>query len=167
MMPAMAPRFASKMARTAASSLNGATIVCCVKLAGTPRLSGCPKVSAPEPAFTSIKTDARLTTQAARITHIDALYGLVQQHMRSQGTAYWLKELAARDIPVMPMMKLDDLLTDPHLAATGAWLDMDHPLEGRLRQLRPPVRMSDTPTGLFRPAPRLGEHTAEVLAELG
>ena len=112
------------------------------------------------------KTDARLTTQAARITHIDALYGLVQQHMRSQGTAYWLKELAARDIPVMPMMKLDDLLTDPHLAATGAWLDMDHPLEGRLRQLRPPVRMSDTPTGLFRPAPRLGEHTAQVLAEL-
>ena len=113
------------------------------------------------------KTDARLTTQAARITHIDALYGLVQQHMRAQDTAYWLRELAARDIPVMPMMKLDDLLTDPHLAATGAWLDMDHPLEGRLRQLRPPVRMSDTPTGLFRPAPRLGEHTAEVLAELG
>jgi crotonobetainyl-CoA:carnitine CoA-transferase CaiB-like acyl-CoA transferase len=113
------------------------------------------------------KTDARLTTQAARITHIDALYGLVQQHMKSQDTAYWLRELAARDIPVMPMMKLDDLLTDPHLAATGAWLDMDHPLEGRLRQLRPPVRMSDTPTGLFRPAPRLGEHTAEVLAELG
>ena len=113
------------------------------------------------------KTDVRLTTQAARITHIDALYGLVQQHMRSHDTAYWLRELAARDIPVMPMMKLDDLLTDPHLAATGAWLDMDHPLEGRLRQLRPPVRMSDTPTGLFRPAPRLGEHTAEVLAELG
>ena len=113
------------------------------------------------------KTDARLTTQAARITHIDALYGLVQHHMKSQDTAYWLRELAARDIPVMPMMKLDDLLTDPHLAATGAWLDVDHPLEGRLRQLRPPVRMSDTPTGLFRPAPQLGEHTAEVLAELG
>ena len=113
------------------------------------------------------QTDSRLTTQAARITHIDALYGLVQQHMKSQDTAHWLRELAARDIPVMPMMKLDDLLADPHLAATGAWLDVEHPLEGRLRQLRPPVRMSDTPTGLFRPAPRLGEHTAEVLAELG
>ncbi len=113
------------------------------------------------------KTDARLTTQAARIAHIDELYALVQTHMKSHGTAYWLRELAVRDIPVMPMMKLDDLLTDPHLMATGAWQEIEHPLEGRLRQLRPPVRMSDTPTGLFRPAPRLGEHTAEVLAELG
>jgi len=70
------------------------------------------------------------------------------------------------DIPVMRMMKLDDLLTDPHLAATSAWLDVVHPHEGRLRQLRPPVRMSDTPTSVRRPAPRLGEHTREVLAEL-
>jgi formyl-CoA transferase len=66
----------------------------------------------------------------------------------------------------MPMMKLDDLLTDPHLSATGAWLDMEHPHEGRLRQLRPPVRMSDTPTSVHRPAPLLGEHTQEVLASL-
>jgi formyl-CoA transferase len=74
--------------------------------------------------------------------------------------------LAEHDIPVMPMMKLDDLLTDPHLTATGAWLDVAHPHEGRLRQLRPPVRMSDTPTAVFRPAPLLGEHTHEVLDEL-
>ncbi len=49
---------------------------------------------------------------------------------------------------------------------TGAWLDVVHPHEGRLRQLRPPVRMGDTPTSVRRPAPRLGEHTDEVLAEL-
>ena len=110
--------------------------------------------------------DARFTTQSERITHIDALYGFVQEHMLGQSTSHWLKEFVAHDIPVMPMMQLDDLLKDPHLAATGAWLDVQHPLEGRLRQLRPPVRMSDTPTGLFRPAPRLGEHTQEVLREL-
>ena len=45
-------------------------------------------------------------------------------------------------------------------------LDVAHPHEGRLRQLRPPVRMSDTPTAVRRPAPLLGEHTQEVLAEL-
>ena len=112
------------------------------------------------------ETDSRFTTQSERITHIDALYGFVQEHMLGQSTSHWLKEFVAHDIPVMPMMQLDDLLKDPHLAATGAWLDVQHPLEGRLRQLRPPVRMSDTPTGLFRPAPRLGEHTEEVLAEL-
>jgi formyl-CoA transferase len=64
------------------------------------------------------------------------------------------------------MMKLDDLLTDPHLAATQGWLDVPHPFEGMLRQLRPPVRMSATPTGVWRPAPRLGEHTEEVLRTL-
>jgi crotonobetainyl-CoA:carnitine CoA-transferase CaiB-like acyl-CoA transferase len=112
-------------------------------------------------------TDPRLSSQSARIAHIDELYALVQTHVRQKSTAYWLKELAARDIPVMPMMKLDDLLTDPHLAATNAWADIEHPHEGRLLQFAPPVRMSHTPTGIRRPAPQLGEHTAEVLAELG
>ena len=112
------------------------------------------------------ESDLRFTTQSARITHIDALYGFVQDHLRAHGTAHWLRALAAHDIPVMPMMKLDDLLTDPHLAATGAWLDVAHPFEGRLRQLRPPVRMGDTPTSVRRPAPLLGEHTQEVLDEL-
>ena len=112
------------------------------------------------------QTDARFGTHADRIQNIDALYGVVSQHMRTRTSAEWMKVLTAHDIPVMPMMKLDDLLTDPHLAATQGWLDIEHPFEGRLRQLRPPVRMSGTPTGLWRPAPRLGEHTEEVLSEL-
>jgi crotonobetainyl-CoA:carnitine CoA-transferase CaiB-like acyl-CoA transferase len=113
------------------------------------------------------QTDARFATHADRLKNIDALYGVVGQHMRKRPTAEWLKDLTAHDIPVMPMMKLDDLLTDPHLAATQGWLDVPHPFEGMLRQLRPPVRMSHTPTGVWRPAPRLGEHTEEVLKELG
>lgn len=112
------------------------------------------------------QTDARFATHADRLKNIDALYGVVGQHMRKRPTAEWLKDLTAHDIPVMPMMKLNDLLTDPHLAATQGWLDVPHPFEGLLRQLRPPVRMSGTPTGVWRPAPRLGEHTDEVLSSL-
>jgi crotonobetainyl-CoA:carnitine CoA-transferase CaiB-like acyl-CoA transferase len=112
------------------------------------------------------ESDARFTTQQQRLAHIDALYGFVQEHMRSKPSSDWLQLFTQRDIPVMPMMKLDDLLHDPHLNATGGWIDLAHPLEGPLRQLRPPVRMSDTPTGVWRNAPALGEHTAEVLAEL-
>ncbi len=112
-------------------------------------------------------TDARFTTQPARIQHIDALYGFVQDQLKLHTSAYWLKELVARDIPAMPMMQLPDLLTDPHLAATGGWVDLAHPHEGPLRQLRPPVRMSGTPTCIRYGAPLLGEHTAEVLAEAG
>jgi crotonobetainyl-CoA:carnitine CoA-transferase CaiB-like acyl-CoA transferase len=110
--------------------------------------------------------DARFTTQSARITHIDALYAFVQTKLLLQTSAHWLKVLVGSDIPVMPMMKLPDLLTDPHLTATGGWVDVEHPHEGKLRQLRPPVRMSDTPTAISRPAPRLGEHTAEILQEI-
>ena len=112
------------------------------------------------------QTDARFATHAERLKNIDALYGVVGQHMRKRTSAEWMKDLTAHDIPVMPMMKLDDLLTDPHLTATQGWLDVQHPFEGTLRQLRPPVRMSGTPTGVWRPAPRLGEHTEEVLKEL-
>ena len=90
----------------------------------------------------------------------------VATHMHARTSAQWMQELSAHDIPVMPMMKLDDLLTDPHLDATQAWLDIEHPYEGKLRQLRPPVRMSATPTGVWRPAPRLGEHTQEVLQSI-
>ena len=112
------------------------------------------------------QSDARFTTQGERIKHIDALYAFVAEHLRTRSSEAWIKDLAAHDIPVMPMMKLDDLLTDPHLMATQGWLDIQHPHEGALRQLRPPVRMSDTPTGLWRPAPRLGEHTQEILSSL-
>lgn len=111
-------------------------------------------------------SDARFTTQGERIKHIDALYAFVGEHLRTRRSETWMKDLAAHDIPVMPMMKLDDLLTDPHLTATQAWVDVQHPHEGNLRQFRPPVRMSATPTGLWRPAPRLGEHTEEVLSSL-
>jgi crotonobetainyl-CoA:carnitine CoA-transferase CaiB-like acyl-CoA transferase len=111
-------------------------------------------------------SDPRFTTQGERIKHIDALYAFVGEHLRTRCSETWMKELAANDIPVMPMMKLDDLLTDPHLTATQAWVDVQHPHEGTLRQFRPPVRMSATPTGLWRPAPRLGEHTEEVLNSL-
>jgi len=111
-------------------------------------------------------TDARFGTQVERIKHIDALYAFVGEHLGTRTSAEWMKDFIAQDIPVMPMMKLDDLLTDPHLAATQAWLDIPHPHEGMLRQLRPPVRMSGTPTGVWRPAPRLGEHTDEVLRSI-
>jgi crotonobetainyl-CoA:carnitine CoA-transferase CaiB-like acyl-CoA transferase len=112
------------------------------------------------------QTDARFRSHADRLQHIDALYAFVAEYMRTRTSAAWMKDFTANDIPVMPMMKLDDLLTDPHLTATHAWLDIAHPFEGQLRQLRPPVRMSGTPTGVWRPAPRLGEHTQEVLNAL-
>jgi crotonobetainyl-CoA:carnitine CoA-transferase CaiB-like acyl-CoA transferase len=61
----------------------------------------------------------------------------------------------------------NDLLADRHLEATGFWHDVDHPSEGRLKMMGIPLRFSDTPGTIRRLAPGLGEHTQEVLQEIG
>jgi crotonobetainyl-CoA:carnitine CoA-transferase CaiB-like acyl-CoA transferase len=65
------------------------------------------------------------------------------------------------------MASLDDLLTDPQLAATGFFQHASHPSEGEIMFTAPPVRFSATPTSTERLQPRLGEHSFEVLREAG
>ena len=65
------------------------------------------------------------------------------------------------------MNSLDDILADPHLAATGYFAGVDHPSEGRVRAMRVPSEWSETPPAYRRHAPRLGEHSREVLREAG
>jgi crotonobetainyl-CoA:carnitine CoA-transferase CaiB-like acyl-CoA transferase len=63
--------------------------------------------------------------------------------------------------------KLSDVMEQPHLKAVGLFQELDHPSEGKIRQARPPARFSASPAGVRRLAPRLGEHTQEVLREVG
>ncbi|MBM3357220.1 MAG: CoA transferase [Betaproteobacteria bacterium] len=112
-------------------------------------------------------SDPRYSTQQARIAHIDELYGFVAEVMKARTTEDWLRELAAADIPVMRMNSLDDILRDPHLAAVGYFGRVEHPTEGALRALAVPTRWSETRPGYRRHAPRLGEHSRELLAEAG
>ena len=67
----------------------------------------------------------------------------------------------------MPLNSLDDLLDDPHHAATGFFKMTDHPTEGRIREMDIPTTWSKSQPELRLPAPRLGEHSAEVLREAG
>ena len=67
----------------------------------------------------------------------------------------------------MPLHSLDSLVDDPHLAATGFFSYAQHPSEGRLRQMAYPSAWSDTQPQAARHAPRLGEHSVEVLREIG
>ena len=70
-------------------------------------------------------------------------------------------------MPVMPVSTKEMLLTDIQLMASGFWRMVEHPTEGRLRMTDPPIRFSKTPSTVRRMAPRLGEHSAEILAEIG
>jgi crotonobetainyl-CoA:carnitine CoA-transferase CaiB-like acyl-CoA transferase len=65
------------------------------------------------------------------------------------------------------MNRLDDLPADPHLAAVEFFQGYDHPDFGHYRLMKPPVKFARTPSNIRRHPPKLGEHTAEILAEFG
>ncbi|HET9652557.1 MAG TPA: CoA transferase, partial [Usitatibacter sp.] len=111
--------------------------------------------------------DARFADMASRAQHIDALYSLVAQSLAARTTAEWLEALNAADIPAMPLHTLDSLIDDPHLAAIGFLGIEEHPTEGTIRSIGVPSVWSETPAAGWRPAPRLGEHSVEVLREAG
>ena len=115
----------------------------------------------------TFEQDARFSTQTARSQHIAEIYAFVAEHMKTRTSAEWMAALAAADIPVMPLNSLEALLADEHLNATGFFSTVKHPSEGVIRTMAVPSRWSDSPPGEPRPAPRLGEHSVEVLREAG
>jgi crotonobetainyl-CoA:carnitine CoA-transferase CaiB-like acyl-CoA transferase len=112
-------------------------------------------------------SDERVNSHANRARHFDALYAWVAQQIATRTSAEWLEALTQADIPAMPLNSLDDLLDDPHHAATGFFKLMTHPSEGAIREMDIPTTWSKSQPDIRRHAPRLGEHSAEVLREAG
>lgn len=110
-------------------------------------------------------TDERYRTLSARSRHFPQLYQYLENVLATKATADWLTLLEQADMPFAPVNSIDDLLQDPHLAATGFWRDVEHPTEGRLRQADLPIHFSRTPVSVRRHAPTLGEHNQELLAQ--
>ncbi|MBK9136392.1 MAG: CoA transferase [Betaproteobacteria bacterium] len=114
-----------------------------------------------------LQEDPRFATFAVRSRHIDHVYGWLASVFEQRTTAEWMQLLEAADVPCMPMHDLHSILADPHLAATGFFQTVDHPSEGTIRSMQPGPRWQVHEPGPARLAPRLGEHTAEVLREAG
>jgi crotonobetainyl-CoA:carnitine CoA-transferase CaiB-like acyl-CoA transferase len=111
--------------------------------------------------------DPRFSDYAVRVKHVRELYGLVEDVTVTRTTDDWLALLKPLQIPVVRMNRLEDLQSDPHLAAVGLFERYEHPQAGGYYALRPPLKFSATPANIRRHPPMLGEHTAELLAELG
>jgi len=103
----------------------------------------------------------------ARSKNIDDLYGTAADCLKTRGSAEWLALLAEAEIPAGPANRLDDLFTDPHLQAIGFFREHNHPSEGELIAPDTPYRLNGQSLPVRQPAPRLGEHTREILAEAG
>ena len=111
--------------------------------------------------------DPRFSSIERRTANIDELYTLLAERMRRRTTAEWRARLDQFDVPNGVVNDLPRLLADPYLNETGFFRRVDHPTEGPTVTTAIPVSFSETPGELRLPPPRLGEHTAEILGELG
>jgi crotonobetainyl-CoA:carnitine CoA-transferase CaiB-like acyl-CoA transferase len=111
--------------------------------------------------------DPRFEKREDRARRVGELYDVVAAAVASMSTAECLAGLEAADVPAMRINELDEIARDPHALAAKLLPEIDHPSEGRLRTVRPPVNFSATPQALARHAPRLGEHSREILGEAG
>lgn len=111
--------------------------------------------------------DARFHTAAGRVAHAEERLELMADTFRHRTSAEWLALLEAEDVPCAPVLRRTDLLTHPQIEANELIVETEHPRAGRVRQPRPAARFDGTPTGLRLPAPSLGEHTDQILGEIG
>ncbi|HEX6842762.1 MAG TPA: CoA transferase [Stellaceae bacterium] len=114
-----------------------------------------------------LAADPRVTDDARRSHALSELYAILADILPTRSSEEWLALFRRLDIPAARMNTLDGVIDDPHLAAVGFFQRMRHPSEGEIRMPGIPVRVDGEQGQVRRPAPRLGEHTREVLTEAG
>jgi crotonobetainyl-CoA:carnitine CoA-transferase CaiB-like acyl-CoA transferase len=117
-----------------------------------------------EPAWAD---DPRFATNASRVLARAELVPMIAARLATRATADWLAALREAQVPAAPIQTLAEVFADPQLVHRGLQTSMPHPLAGELPIVAHPVRLSATPASYRRSPPLLGEHTDEVLAELG
>jgi crotonobetainyl-CoA:carnitine CoA-transferase CaiB-like acyl-CoA transferase len=111
--------------------------------------------------------DPRFATPASRVANRKALEAVLEPRFATAPTAVWIERLEAAGVPAGPVVTYDQVFQDPHVLARAMVVEVDHPRAGRTKTLGVPIKLSATPAGIRRPAPLLGQHTDEVLGELG
>jgi crotonobetainyl-CoA:carnitine CoA-transferase CaiB-like acyl-CoA transferase len=92
---------------------------------------------------------------------------MLQQVLRSRSSADWLARLDAEDVPCAPVLDRGGLLEHPQILENELVVESEHPVGGAMRQARPAERFDGTRSDIRLPAPGLGEHTDEILSEIG
>jgi crotonobetainyl-CoA:carnitine CoA-transferase CaiB-like acyl-CoA transferase len=117
-------------------------------------LVGCPDL---------LKTDKRFSTPENRTRYAEDVGAFLANKLFARCNGDWLDALHKIDIPACPVNAIEDLFEDPHLKAVGFFEEMQHPTEGTVMVCRYPVKYSCSPASIRRLAPKLGEHTADIL----
>ena len=115
-----------------------------------------------------LTTDPRFAGNVDRMTNRAELVAALEETTRQHGTDHWVEVLLAAGVPAGPIQDYRQVLEDdPHVKARGMVAEVEHPVEGRIRTVASPLRLSGTPTSVRRPPPLLGQHNEEVLGAAG
>jgi crotonobetainyl-CoA:carnitine CoA-transferase CaiB-like acyl-CoA transferase len=111
--------------------------------------------------------DSRFNTPGGRAANATERILLMAEIIKERPTAEWLQQLDANDVPSAPVLRRNEVIANEQVVARELIIELDHPDIGRVRQPVPAARFERTPARIQGPAPRIGEHTATILAEIG
>ena len=108
--------------------------------------------------------DERFATNPLRVKHRDVLVPLLDAMVAQKTRAEWIALLEAAGVPCGPINNLDEVFADPQVRARGMEVELEHPLAGKVKLVRSPMKLSSTPATSAAAPPLLGQHTDDVLA---
>lgn len=111
--------------------------------------------------------DARFASNPERMVNIQSLTPIMEETFRTQTTAHWVEILERAGVPCGPIYNIEQVYADPHVQSRDMAVELQHPKAGGIRNIGVAVKLSDTPGSVRTPAPLLGQHTDDVLAEFG
>jgi len=115
----------------------------------------------------ALATYARFATPAARSVNATARINKMAEYISQHTTAEWLERLDAADVPCAPILRRGEIIHNEQVVARGLITEFDQPKVGRVRQPKPAARFEVNQAAIGGPAPRVGEHSREVLRDLG
>ncbi|MEM0937904.1 MAG: CoA transferase [Pseudomonadota bacterium] len=119
-------------------------------------------IDAPE-----LQDDPRFATNRDRMVNLEALVKILEERLIRRDTEDWLDRMEAVGLPAGPVMNIAEMHRDPQALARDMIVETDHPIAGKVKAIGLPIKFSDTPGTVARPAPTLGQHGPEILSEHG
>ncbi|WP_342724483.1 CaiB/BaiF CoA-transferase family protein [Bradyrhizobium sp. B097] len=114
-----------------------------------------------------LANDARFATPASRSVNATARINKMQDYIGKHTTAEWLARLDAADVPCAPILRRGEIIANEQVVARGLIAELEQPGVGTVRQPKPAARFDVDAAAIGGPAPRIGQHTKQVLSDLG